>query len=703
MKNTLWIGLLPPGKGATYLRKKFTLEQIHGKVKCRISGLGFYELYINRKKVGNGRLDPVFSRYDVRTYFRELDVSDYLVPGENICEIHLGRGWYAGDYTDVYASHFASYRHLCKAALRMFDAHGTILETSEDWQAASGPVISDSPRTGETFDARLQDSLQWVKASRLMPPGGKLSKLVSAAVALQPPIAPIAVLDKTDRVCCYDFAVNLTGTVKMEVRGSSGSQVILRYGELYDPSKGFSQDNINWYMDKEKFQTDRYILRGDEKSECWIPSFSYHGFRYVQAEVVGNAEILDLQALPLRSNFAQLGKLNSSSRELNKLLEITERSLSSNFIGYPSDCPHREKNGWLADAHLAAESMLVWYDASKNYNDFIDIIFDYQRPNGQLPGMVPGSGFGWHWDFGPVWTVAPIMLAYNSYMYKNDLSPVRHHYRKMVKYLDFCWNLRRNGLVEVGPAEWKQADSSQKVKARIVDSAMIINALRCMSLFAALLNKPDDQKFFNGRIAELADNLQNEKPGSITELAMLICCGCGSREMALQLEKMVKQDEYRANCGIVGAKYIPRALAEYGFIDTAYNMFTQHQYPGWQWMIDHGATTLWENWRGDESQNHPMMGDVAAWAVRYLGGIKMLEPQFRKFEFAPQMPDTLDSFSWKYKLQGGTLAISWQKLPGNKVEIKLAIPQGASAEFSDPGKGKSILQPGEYTFCRDLK
>jgi alpha-L-rhamnosidase len=131
-------------------------------------------------------------------------------------------------------------------------------------------------------------------------------------------------------------------------------------------------------------------------------------------------------------------------------------------------------------------------------------------------------------------------------------------------------------------------------------------------------------------------------------------------------------------------------------------MFTQHQYPGWQWMIDHGATTLWENWRGDESQNHPMMGDIAAWAVRYLGGIKMLEPQFRKFEFAPQIPDTLDSFSWKYKLQGGTLAISWQKLPGNKVEIKLAIPQGSSVEMADYTGEKSILQPGEYTFCRDL-
>jgi len=684
------------------LRKSFTIERLSSQVKCRISGLGFYELYLNGKRVGDGRLDPVCSRYDVRTFFREFDVAGYLVPGENLCEIRLGKGWYAGEYSDAYASNHASYRHICKAAMRMFDRHGTILETSEEWQAAAGPVISDSPRTGETFDARILDSLQWVPASRLMPPGGKLTRLISQPVTLQTPLQPVAVMDKTDRKCCYDFACNLTGTIRLEVRGSSGSQVILRYGELYDNEKGFSQDNINWYVDKELFQTDCYILRGDENGECWIPSFSYHGFRYVQTEIIGDAEIIALQALPMRSNFAPAGQLKCSSREFSGLLEIAERSLTSNFIGFPSDCPHREKNGWLADAHLAADSMLVWYDASEHYNDFIDIIFDYQRPNGQLPGMVPGSGFGWHWDFGPVWTVAPIMLAYNSYMYKNDLTPIRRHYRNMVKYLDFCWNLRRNGLVSVGPGEWKEADASQKTNAKIVDSAMIINALSCMKLFASLLNKSRDQKFFEARIAELRNNLQHEKPQYITELAMLICCGCGTPELAKQLDKMVREDEYRANCGIVGAKYIPRALAEYGYINTAYNMFTQHQYPGWQWMIDHGATTLWENWRGDESQNHPMMGDVAAWAVRYLGGIKMLEPQFKRFEFAPQIPDDLDDFSWEYQLPGGVLACSWQKLSGNKVELNLSVPANSYAEMPDRSGTRCPLPPGKHTFIRDL-
>ena len=131
-------------------------------------------------------------------------------------------------------------------------------------------------------------------------------------------------------------------------------------------------------------------------------------------------------------------------------------------------------------------------------------------------------------------------------------------------------------------------------------------------------------------------------------------------------------------------------------------MFTQHQYPGWQWMIDHGATTLWENWRGDESQNHPMLGDAAAWAVRYLGGIRMLEPQYRKFEFAPQIPDDLTSFSWRYKLPSGVLSSQWRKLSDGRLELKLTVPDGTLAETAAPSGEKRILPPGEYTLIRGM-
>ena len=698
MKNVLWIGMTPPPEGSTYLRKFFTLESVPHTVKCRVAGLGFYELYFNGRKVGDGRLEPLFTRYDVRTLYREFEVSEYLQPGENLCEIHLGRGWYSGEYADVHASHHASYRHLCKAALRLFAGKKTLLETSESWEASSSPVLHDSPRTGETFDARKLNTMQWQPAQRLMPPGGRLCKQTGEPVTCQEPIDHIAAVQEAPGVYCYDFGKNLTGTVKLSVRGSAGSSVVLKYGENLDDDGKFSQHNINWYVSEGEFQTDRYILRGDQDGESWIPSFSFHGYRYVQITLQEDVELLSLQALPLRSNFKCCGKLQSTSSELNRLLEITERTLTSNFIGYPTDCPHREKNGWLADAHLAADSMLVWYDAAKNYSDYIDMIFDYQRPNGQLPGMVPGSGFGWHWDFGPLWTTAPILLAYKCYMFTGDLQIVKKHFGKMAKYMEFCSNLQRDGLIDVGPAEWKLPDGNVAVSAKIIDSALIARCAEIMSLFAGLLNKPVMQKHFEKFYNTLRSNLELITPAHASELAILLCCGLGTPENAAELDAIIRNARYRANFGITGGKYVPRALAEYGFIDTAYRMFTQHEYPGWQWMLDHGATTLWENWQGNESCNHPMLGDDAAWAVRYLAGIKPLEAAFRKFEFAPQIPSDLDGFSWEYQLPRGVLSASWHKVSNRHIEYHLIVPATSIAEVTCRTGKLETLSAGEYTW-----
>ncbi len=699
MKNVLWIGLMPPGKGAPYLRKKFTLDAVPRKVKCRIAGVGFYELYLNGRKVGDGRLEPLPTRYDVRVLYREFEVSDYLTVGENLCEIHLGNGWYAGKYADIYGSNYASYRHISKAALKLFTNKITLLETSEDWEAAASPVLHDSPRTGETFDAGMLDKLNWVPAWRLMPPGGKLCKHTSAPVTLQEPIESVRVVQEKDSVFCYDFGVNLTGTVELAVQGSAGSQVILRYGELFDQENGFSQKNIDWYLFEGEFQTDRYILRGDKTGECWIPAFSYHGFRYVQVTLEGDAKILSLKALPLRSSFQRRGKITCSHIDLNRLLEITERSLTSNFVGYPSDCPHREKNGWLADAHLAADSMLVWYDAAENYRDFIDIIFDYQRPSGQLPGMALGSGHGWHWDFGPVWTIAPILLADKCYMLNGNLQIIKQHFAKMAKYMDFCAKLRRNGLIEIGPAEWKLFDGST-VRDGIIDSALIAYCSKVMSKFARLLNKPAWQQHFEELYQNLRGKLQQTQAEHVSELSVLLCCGMGTRADAVRLDEIVRQKQYCACFGITGAKYVPRALAEYGFIDTAFKMFTQHQYPGWQWMLDHGATTLWENFQGNESLNHPMMGDVAAWAVRYLAGIKPLESAFKKFEFAPQIPQDLQDFHWEYHLPNGIIAAGWQKLSGNRIEYRLTVPEGSTAIVYDQTNKPRAVTAGTCCFIK---
>ena len=696
MKHIPWITLFPPPEAAPYLRKKFVLSRVPERALCRVSGVGFYELFLNGGRVGEARLDPTFTRYDARIGFREYEVADALRRGENICEIRLGHGWYSGTFADNWGFQFASYRSFPKAALEITAGGRTLLVTGPDWEAAEGPVLDDSPRTGETYDARLAVPEKWVPAQVVPPPGGKPFLLQAPPVTLQEACSFVTARREPDQGMCYDFGHNLTGTVELAVRGAPGSRVTLRYGERPGPDGNFSQDNLDWYLRSGDFQTDCYILRGDPAGETWMPSFSYHGFRYVKVALEGQAELLRLRARPLRSNFARTGRFECGSARFRNLLEAVERTLVANFIGFPCDCPHREKNGWTADAHLAAESMLAFYDAAENYAEYADTIFDYQRPSGELPGMVPGSGFGGHWNYGPCWEGAPILLAHDCLLYSGSDRIVRTHYPAMRRYLDYCRNMEVAGLLHLGVGEWKLPSGAAPSSAVVLDNAFYYRLLVIMAGFARRLGKARDEALFLRRAAELARRVRAFSPETVSELGVLLDLGLGGPAEAEALHTMVAAQKSRALCGIFGAKSIPRALAASGHADTAYEMFVQTEFPGWQWMLDHGATTLWENWRGDESQNHPMLGDAAAWAVRFLAGLAPLGPGWRSFRVAPNFPAGMPEFGWSRETPDGVIRCAWSRRSGSKLEVAVSVPAGHRAQWRLPTGEVRELGPGEY-------
>ena len=696
MKHIPWITLFPPSQAAPYLRKKFVLSRVPERALCRISGVGFYELFLNGRRIGDARLDPTFTRYDLRVGFREYEVADVLRRGENCCEIHLGHGWYSGNFADNWGFQFASYRSYPKAALKITGDGKVLLVTGPDWEAADGPVLDDSPRTGETFDARLAAPTKWRPAQVVPPPGGKPFLLQAPPVTLQGAFEPVSERREPDQGVCYDFGHSLTGTIELAVRGAAGSRVTLRYGERPGPDGNFSQDNLDWYLRFGDFQTDHYVLCGNPAGETWIPSFSYHGFRYVKINLAGSVEVLRLRGLPMRSNFARTGRFECGAGRFRELLEVIERTLSGNFIGFPCDCPHREKNGWTADAHLAAESMFAFYDAAENYAEYADSIFDLQRPDGELPGMAPGGGFGGHWNYGPCWEGAPILLAHYCYLYAGADQIIRNHYPAMRRYLDYCRTMEVAGLLNLGVGEWKLPPGAPPSSSVVLDNAFYYRLLVIMAGFARHLGKERDEALFLRRAANLAGRLQTLRPETVSELAVLLDCGLGGSAEAEKLHSRVAGQKGKAMCGIFGAKSIPRALAAGGHVDTAYEMFVQTEFPGWQWMLDHGATTLWENWRGDESRNHPMLGDAAAWAVRFLAGITPLEAGFRKFRVAPNFPAGVPDFSWSRETPEGPVRCAWSRTGGSKLEVAVAVPASHRAQWLLPTGDVRELGPGEY-------
>ena len=693
MRLRYWIGSKKAPCADSVLRGTFTLTKLPTSAKCHVCGLGLYVLYINGRRVGDACLDPPFARYDVRTPFREYDVSEYLRNGENECEIMLGGGWYSGQTGDRLGFEFASYRSIPKASLCIFSGRKVLLETDSSWKASQSCIVSDSPRTGEFHDARIQK--KWGPVKLVPPPGGKMFKLTSPPIVMQPPVKPVCVETESDGAARYDFGVNLTGTVRLTVKGTAGSKTILRYGERLNKKGEFTQENIDIYMVKGSFQTDTYIL-GDGGTETWIPSFSYHGFRYVKASIEGDAQIIGLEALPLRSGFKETGFFSCGDKAFGNLLEIIKRSIANNFVGFPSDCPHREKHAWTADAHLVADSTLSFFDAYANLSDFIDGIFDYQRQSGQLPGMASGGGFGWHWEYGPFWDAAPILLADTCRNFTGKWDVFHRHFGKMRKYLDYC-NCFENGVPLYGVGEWKQPEGMGMPDARIVCGAVIFRCLEIMRGAAARLNRKRDAVVFAQRAKALEKFLQALAPSTPTEYAALLEYGVAGKEAAAKLNEIMLENGCRAMCGIVGAKLIPRALARFGYIDTAFEMFIQREYPGWQWMCDHGATTLWENWKGDESQDHQMLGDAAAWSVRYLAGVIAGEDGLRQITIKPQFPRKLPSFSWKKEMEEGLLAVSWKRT-GGKIKMKVILPKGYTADLAMPDGNMRRLASGMNEF-----
>ena len=692
-----WIAAPPEVQGLPWFRRDFTLAEVPAKALCRISGLGFHLLFLNGRRADDARLAPTPSRYDVRTWYREIEVARFLRKGRNRCEIRLGGGWYAGGFTDVNGNEMASYRSVPKAAMRLFCGHLTLLATDENWLCARGPVLSDSPRTGEVHDARLAHPENWRFVRVVQPPGGRLARSAAPPVLAFRPRDPQEVRRLAPDTLLYDFGCNLTGTARMALQGPAGGEVTLRYGELLDNAGRLSQENINWYVKKDGCQTDRYLLAGAPHGEVFQPDFSWHGFRYIQATAGPGVEIRKLQAIPLRSGFSGTGAFLCASRRFSQLLAVVKRTLETNFVGYPTDCPHREKNGWTADAHLAADSLLAWFDATANYEEFIDTIFDYQRPNGQLPGMVPGGGHGWHWDFGPVWDSAALLLVHLCWQFSGDDTPLKRHYRNLRRYLEFQSSLAVGGLLRLGPGDWNPPPGLPESSPVLVGNAYRHRNLLLMAGIARHLGHSRDAAAFAEAAKALRRRLSALRPATATELGCLLECGLGNAAMAERLARQVRAHGCKAYFGIVGAKAVPRALAAYGHVDEAFGLFVQPGFPGWQWMLRQGATTLWETWDGRQSQNHPMFGDAAGWAWRFLAGFQILLPGFRKVRLAPQFPKSLRTFGWSGDTPAGRWSCHWHRRHDGAIEVNVVVPKGAVAELHLPGQTPScLLEAGEH-------
>ncbi|MBS1577067.1 MAG: family 78 glycoside hydrolase catalytic domain, partial [Bacteroidetes bacterium] len=452
IQDTRDINLQP----APYFRKSFSVNKKIISARAYIAVAGLYELYINGQRIGDHRLDPMYTRFDRRNLYVTYDVTEQLQQGNNAIGVLLGNGWYNHQSTAVWYFHEAPWRarpSFCMD-LRITYADGSIevIRTGKDWKTTLSPVIFNSIYTAEHYDATkeipywnespLNDSAWHDVIFAPAPSQNIVAQALSPIRAVEE--TPTVSMNKfSDTVYVFNLGRNIAGVSKIKLKGESGTILYLKHGERLYNNGRVDQSNINVHYrptdDKDPFQTDIYILKGDGSEETFMPRFNYKGFQYI--EVTSNKPVIltkeSLVGYFMHSDVTPVGAINSSNTTINKIWSATNNSYLSNLFGYPTDCPQREKNGWTGDGQTASETGLYSFDGITIYEKWMADHRDEQQPNGVLPSIVPTDGWGYEWGNGPDWTSTIAIIPWNIYLFYGDSKLLADCYDNIKRYVDY--------------------------------------------------------------------------------------------------------------------------------------------------------------------------------------------------------------------------------------------------------------------------
>ncbi len=732
-----WIGLGLPIDSASqaqkdaahYLFTTFkTKEKKITNATAFVSGLGLFDLYINGELVSDHRLNPSNTNYTKRAIYVGFDVLEHLKNEENAVGIVLGNGKHL-----LQRKHRRTYglpRLWCQIHVQYSDGSTQIIKSDAGWKMTTqGPVRFNNEFDGEHYDARLELK-NWATANMDVTAWKSVDVLEDYQPILAPQLMPpVRVVERLtaqkitksgEGKYIFDFGQNITGWGRLEAQAAEGTTIKLRFSELSD-----SQGNLDTASIRGAKATDVYIFKGKGK-EVFEPRFTYHGFRY--AEISGLTSPPDtstLKACVAHNDLQAVGSFVCSNPLLNQIYANAKWSLRGNYQHVPVDCPQRdERYGWLGDRPATAFGELYLYDIQHFYAKWMQDIADEQLASGALPNVAPA-----HWKVfrdNVTWPATYVQLVGLLYRYYDDSLAVAKNYDSMKKWMDYiAENYSKDQVVYADQyGDWfvppekiteeNNEDPRLKSSADIMASATYLLALKDMYAFANLLEKKEEARSYQAQIEGLKNVLYerlldrntfsygNHSP---TELLLLLAQGDLPRaDRSLLLENLLGmlrgQYNGKMTFGSVGMRWPMQVFSENGAVDFAYQLATSRAYPSWGYMVDQGATTMWEVWNGkeDRSHNHVMLiGDLLQWFYAYLGGIQQVEggKAFDKIKLLPHLPEGLDSVDVSFNSPRGKIVSRW-KIVDNKLNWHVEIPVGTTAEIYLPNyRTLYIFEGGE--------
>ena len=674
-----------PADTAPVFTKSFTLKKSFKSAKLLICGIGFYKALINQSEITDTLLDPPFTAYDKRCYYNCYDVEGFLKEGENTITVTLGNGWYNQQEADAWNFNTASWKASPQLICELICDGESVLLSDSSWQCTTGAIVFNSLRGGESYNATLGYS-PFNNASVSHGPGGELIPFEGTPIRVTELIKP-AETEKYDRHHFYDFKAAISGNVHIKVKGERGTKVKITYGERRTVDANLNTSEIKSCMvGRPRFQTDEYILSGNGEEE-WHSIFCYHGFSMVV--IYTKAEVLDVTARVFHTDLKKAGSFICDDPLVTKLQSAILRSTRTNFHHMPTDCPHREKNGWTGDAALSCLQTIYNFDVKAAHLKYLDDIVDSQRPNGAISCIVPNSGWGHNWGTGTTWDYVLFEIAWQNYLFSGETKILEKYAPAMKKYLIFMDRMSDNGVWKNGLGDWCPAKNCAVCSTPALLTAY---AHQCYAVYAKVskaLKNSDEELWANKKASEVRSsfikNFADSEDRTLTFLAASVAFGLSDEPQKLidLLEEEIIKGDYHPNCGIFGIKLLFNTLADWGKADLAWKVIHTSGYPSFEKMLQIGADSLTEEWHGKSSLNHHMYSSVGDFFYRSIAGIHPDEdhPGFEKLTLRPRIPAELKAFSCSYPSPKGLI----------KVELKasilsVSVPDGVDASLELNGK-----------------
>jgi alpha-L-rhamnosidase len=722
-------------------RKEFSVNKKVRSAKLYICGLGYYEAFLNGRKVGDHVLDPAWTNYDQRSLYVTYDVTKQLNQGENAIGVMLGRGQYNPLCNDIWGLSKSSWidepKLIAKLLIEYTDGTQSTVITDNSWKTSGGPIVFDDTRQGELYDARLEqkgwnstgfNESTWKNAS-VVTWNARLESQMMSPIRCFSPLLPVKTYNKGKGKTVYDIGKNIAGWARVTVHGKPGARVLVEYCET--PSDSELVHNLT--LSRFKFnikdkdyasfydkgvnvrQQNGYILngKGEETFEC---HFSYKGFQFIRIIAEDGVTVDKIAGIPVHTDVEIVGNFTCSNPMINQIQQNSVNSLLNNYHSIATDCPHREKQGWTADNYLSAEAAMYNFNMATFSSKWITDLAGTQSVVGGLGSVAPSTNYDI--NASTVWPAAIVFIPWNLYGFYNDTRVMEKNYQVMTRFAKSSLLRQVKGKPEIINdvlADWLApivpltdtarnntmpppegmtlygTASQYLIVKRLSDISKILGMpaeAQAMNDWGKRIAINFNQEFFNGE----TNTYHGDKPTTYRQSANIVPLEYGLVEQdkkAQVLDNLIQDIHSKndhLNTGFLGISALMNFLPETN-PDLAYRIVTQKSYPSWGYMVEQGATSMWEGWDGYDSRNHTPFCLVSAYFYKYLAGIQIdtSAPGFSHFIINPSIVGDLTFVDAWHDSMYGRIKCNWKRDNG-KLTMEVSIPVNTTATIYVPAK-----------------